>query len=138
MIPLKKTYSEKLNFKIILLGLLFEIFSISCDPQEKIEMEVSSGLQPTITWDSGPVTRLSVMDITDESNGIDIWDIHGLNWDNRIRSPIVYGTITDTLNIVVDIAITDTTDSLITGHKYLFSVSCGPAYGSLEIIAYEE
>ena len=120
-----------------LLLILLLYFLLSCGPQEHIEVEVSSGITPTISWDWGRVTLLFIADITNDENRIRIWEIHGRNWRNNISSPIVYGIIPDTLEIVADIAINDSTEKLIPGHKYIAEVMCGPAVGSCEFIASE-
>lgn len=123
-----------MKIKYILI-IVLSLIIITCGPQDDIYVQVSSGLTPTISWDYGKVTQLTIMDITVDSLKVTIWDIHGKNWENNIRSPIVYGVNPDTLNIIADIAINDSTTKLIPGRRYNAGVMCGPAVGYCEFIA---
>ncbi len=117
--------------------IVLPLIVISCGPHETFDVFVSDGLRPTISWDYGKVTHVTVRDITLDSSRVLIWSIHGNNWGNKICSPIVYGINPDTLNITVDVAVNDSTSKLIFGNKYIVGVSCGPAEGYREFIATE-
>lgn len=117
--------------------ILLLYFLLSCGPMDNIEVEVSTGLTPMISWHPSKISELYVTDITIDTARIRIWDIHGINWKKNISSPIVYGIIPDTLNIVADIAINDSTAKLIPGNKYIVDIYGGTAIGSCKFIASE-
>ncbi|HQC63107.1 MAG TPA: hypothetical protein PLC51_08625 [Candidatus Marinimicrobia bacterium] len=115
-------------------------FMVSCDivevgPKRKINIVISGGLQPMISWDGGPIHELLIDDIT-ENPSKNIFHIYTQN-SNKIYSPIKFGNVPDSTEIIIDTEFI--IDSLVSGNEYFIEAIMSPTpstgYGSLKFIA---
>lgn len=124
---------------VLIISVFFILIS-HCDifgvvPNRKINIKVSNGLKPIISWDGGPVHKLCIDDITKKPRK-NIWYIYTPD-SNNLYSPIEYGIVPDSAELLSD---TDfPTDSLVLGNKYFIEIIMFPTpstgYGSLEFVA---
>ena len=136
-----KGYIMKIKKRQIFL-IIFVLLQImaSCDivevgPKRKINIVVSSGLQPMISWDGGPIHELLIDDIT-ENPRKNIFHIYTKN-SNNIYSPVKFGNVPDSTEIIIDAEFI--IDSLVSGNEYFIEAIMFPTpstgYGSLKFIA---
>ena len=119
--------------------LMLSLIVLSCDifevgPNREINIKVYNRLKPIISWDGGPVHRLCIDDITKKPRK-NIWYIYTPD-SNNLYSPIEYGVIPDTAELLSDTGFP--TDSLVLLNKYFIEVSMFPSptagYGSLKFV----
>jgi hypothetical protein len=128
--------------KIQIIPIIFVLlqFIIGCDifevgPKREINIMVSSGLRPIISWDDGPIHEISIDDIT-ENPRKNIFHIYTQN-SNKIYSPVKFGNIPDSTVIIVNTEYI--IDSLVSENEYFIEATMYPTpstgYGSLKFIA---
>jgi len=122
--------------RIIVISVAFVGVFSACGPEEDINVEVSRGLKPIISWDWGSIYCLSVDDISDEDNRIRMWSFYASYNENIVNSPVQYGILPDSTELWLEPQIDRTNDSLVEGKTYRVYIGIvGPASGTCEFIA---
>ncbi len=99
-------------------------------PEKVIDIYVSDGTQPEISWQSGPAHQLIIV-----QNDTLVWGIRTPG-KNEIKSPVKYGSLPDNAEIMINSGKYGTVDTLIfgkplsTGNKYYIQII---RYGIYEI-----
>jgi len=121
---------------IILIYIAFVGLFSSCGPEEDINIEVTKGLKPIISWDHGPIHCLSVTDISDQDDRIIVWSFYASNNKDIVYSPVQYGILPDSTELWLEPQIDRTNDILVEGNIYKVYVGIvGPISGTCEFIA---
>ena len=108
----------------ILISLLF-LFCDTTEPEEEVEITVSSGNQPTFSWTIGPVNKLKVE--THDGSGV-VWAVYTPGKDS-LFSPVKFLEVPSNAQILTNTTIIGPIDNdewgqnLMIGKKYVVKIA---------------
>ena len=98
-------------------------------PDSDFPVRVSAGCRPTISWDGGAITSLSVFECGYDAKGGERWGIYSRTVQG-MSSPVVYGVLPPAAAVIPNGIWTGPVVPLRTGTTYLVVLYRGGSIGS--------